>query len=176
LRRWGAGEHVDASALPALSTEDFDPDQWVRLADRLGEALTQRLTSWARGLARAVSEARDEFEVGRALTQARTGLRAIRAVAAHPGLPADVTRMFVESVDVQVRSAQRMLEQQAEDLRRTGTDRAAVEARLRTLRSNALTSVLDGRDAFGQGGFDPWLSRPEPSRRRVIPPPSEDRS
>lgn len=175
LRRWGAGEPADASALPSLSTEDFAADQWVRLADQVGAALTRRLTAWARSLALAVQEARDEFEVGRALTQARVGLRSIRAVATHPGLPADLARMFVESVDTQVRSVQRTLETQVENLRRSGADRSVVEARLRTLRHNALTVVIDGADGSGGATPDPWRFRSEPSRRRVTPLPSEDK-
>jgi hypothetical protein len=195
LRRWGAGERVDAADLPPLSIEDFTPDQWVRLSNHVSTALSRRLAAWAQGLTMAIQEARDEFGVARALTQARVGLRAIRAVAAHPGLPDDLTAKFVESVDTQVRSAQRMLETQVEDLRRSGVDRSRVEARLQTLRHNALTEVI--RDAAGPAEAsagpveasagpveastgptavpDPWSGPTHPARRRVTPLSTKDK-
>lgn len=142
LERFASGETVDPSRLPALQAEDFPPDGWERFGRRLGEGVSGRLNLWAEGLNRGISEARDEFEVGRALASARIGLRTVRALARHPGLPAELRDRLLESVDGQVRKAQDELEAQVEQDRRRGARPQDVEARLRTLRDNRLTAVL----------------------------------
>jgi hypothetical protein len=160
LRRWGAGEQSDLAGLPPLAGEDFSEDQWLRLANHLADALSKRLDLWSAALARAIGEATDEFGVARALTQARAGLRPIRAAAAHPGLPADLATKFLELVDTQVRSMQQSLEKVPDEMRRSGTDAALAELRRRTIRESPLTAQAP----------QPWLGPAEPLRRRVIPP------
>jgi hypothetical protein len=169
LRRWGAGEQIDVHGLPALSPEDFTTDQWVRVTQLVSAAIDERLKSWAAALTRAIAEARDEFSAARELTHARDGLRVVRAVAAHRGLPPDLSKGFVEAVDTQIRNAQQMLEQQLDDMRRAGLAPAVVEARRRTLRDNPLTAVTQPADAMRTAAADPWLSQPTSARRRVIP-------
>ncbi len=172
LQRWGAGESTDPASLPPLRKEDLPGDGWERLVNRLCTAISLRLQSWADALTRAVAESRDEFEVGRALGQGRGDLRQIRALAGHPGLPADVRDRLVDMVDRQIRSVQQGLDDQVGDMRRAGVDRRAVEARLRTVRDNPLT-VLVGDDPASseRGGVALWSVDPSaPSRRRVIRP------
>jgi hypothetical protein len=169
LDRWRAGEPVDPGGLPALAPEDFTGDSWERLVNHLTAALSQRLQSWADALTRALGASADEFVVARALTHARWGLQPIRALAGHPGLPADLTVRLLDAVDTQVRSAQRSLEDSVERMRRSGADRSAVEQRLRTVRDNALTGS-GGPVAGGPPvGADAWAADPSATpRRRVI--------
>lgn len=172
LERWGTGEQLDPSVLPPLKQEDFAGDSWERLAQRLGNAVGARLNLWSQGLNRGTSEARDEFEVGRALASARFGLRAIRALAAHPGMPVELRTALLESVDRQVHQAQQTLESQVEDDRRRGEPRSAVEARLRTLRDNRLTVVTDegAVEASPVAAVAPtWAVNPATTRcRRIV--------
>jgi len=164
LERWAAGEPVDPAGLPRIALDDFTGDGHERLANRLSGALSARLQRWAAGLTRAIGEARDEFGVARALVQARAGLAPIRALAAHPGLPDEFTTGLVSMVDTQIRSAQGSLEDQVESMRRDGAERRAVEARLRTIRDNPLTTVLTAAP-----GGDNWhRDLSVPPRRRVV--------
>jgi hypothetical protein len=171
LERWGAGEQLDPSVLPQLKQEDFAGDSWERLARRLGNAVGARLNLWSQGLNRGTSEARDEFEVGRALASARLGLRTIRALAAHPGMPVELRTALLESVDRQVHQAQQTLESQVEDDRRRGVPRSAVEARLRTLRDNRLTVVTSDGTAEAppvEAVTPTWAVDPNVTRRRRV--------
>jgi len=171
LEGWGTGERLDAGALPPISPEDLAPDTWVRFVRRLGDALSARLDGWAAGLDRGITEARDEFGVGRALSGARQGLREIRAVANHPGLPGDLRDKLVHEVDRNVSSAQEELEKQAERMRAQGARAAAVEARLRTLRENRLTVVTAEAPAAGTVGGSGWDAAPPSGlrpRRRIV--------
>jgi hypothetical protein len=170
LDRWAAGEQVDPAGLPPVSPEDFTGDGFERLTNRLTAALSQRLTAWAEALTNGTMGARDEFTVARALGHAKWGLRPIRALAAHAGLPAELSARLLDAVDGQVHSAQQSLEDQVETMRRNGVDRRAVEARLRTVRDNALSAVTTerpaGQPAAVAGG---WSTEPSTStHRRVI--------
>lgn len=177
LERFAAGEDVDSSSLPALKAEDLPPDGWERLGRRLGEAVGARLRLWGQGLDRGISEARDEFEVGRALTSARVGLRTIRTLATHPGLPTELGHQLVDSVDREIRAAQTLLEQQVDDARRAGVDPRRAEARLATLRTNALTAVLLLQDPLATSAppaatdaspVIPWATDPGATSRRRL--------
>lgn len=166
LDRWQAGEQPEPGRLPQLGPEDFAGESWERLANRLTGALSRQLQSWADALTRAMAGARDEFGVARALGHARWGLRSIREVAGHPGLPEALREQLLAAVDRQVRSAQASLEAQVEQLRRDGVERRLVEARLRTLRDNPLTSAVPGASAPPGAA---WSSDPTaPRSRRVI--------
>lgn len=167
LRRWAAGEPVDPAALPALPQEQFPADTWVRLTQHLTSALDTRLVAWADALVRALNQATDEFSYGRELTHARTGLHAVRAVAAHPGLPESLRTELLKLVDSTIRQVQEQLEQNLEAQARAGTDRRLLERRRRTLRDNALTGALatpapERPDAWS---YDPAA----PPRRRILP-------
>jgi len=105
LERWGAGERVDPAGLPCLNPADFKSDSWMRIVDRCTGALSDRLQRWGDAVNRAIAAARDEFGVAQALTQARDGLRAIRALPTHPGLPADLAARLGELVDRQDRKS-----------------------------------------------------------------------
>lgn len=142
LDRFAAGENADPSRLPALKPEDFPPDGWERFGRRLNEAVNDRMNGWAKNLVRAMGESRDEFGVGRALTQARDGARVVRALGRHPGLPPGLGDKLLRVIDSQIRQAQTDLEDGVEQDRRAGLPPRAVEARLRTLRDNPLTAVL----------------------------------
>lgn len=169
LDRWAAGEQVDPASLPRVSPTDFNGDGFERLTNRLTVALSQRLEVWAKALTNATTGATDEFTVARALGHARWGLRPIRALAAHDGLPAELSARLLQAVDDQVRSAQHALEEQVEAMRRLGVDRQAVEARLRTIRDNRLTAVLAELPADPQAAVGGWATALSTStRRRVI--------
>lgn len=166
LDRWSDGEPVDPTGLPPIAAEDLTGDSFGRLSTRLTGALSKRLQAWADALTRGLAEARDEFAVARALGHARWGLAPIRELARHPGLPPELTGRLSEAVEEQVRSAQRSLEDGVEDLRRGGASHRAVEARLRTVRDNALSTGAAGPPA---GTMNGWYACPTaPARRRVI--------
>ncbi|WP_422733406.1 hypothetical protein ACN26Y_21585 [Micromonospora sp. WMMD558] len=168
LERWQAGQARDPSGLPTLAEHDYPADGWARLVRRITEALARRLQAWADGLLSAMDSARDEFEVARALTQARHGLASIRAVAGHPGLPERLSRQLRDAVDEEIRSAQQALEDGVEAARRAGVDDRLAQTRLRTFRDNPLT-VADPPAPFRADG---WATDPtRPARRRVIVDP-----
>lgn len=98
---------------------------------------------WTAAFARAAGAAADEFEFGRALQQSRTGLRAIRALATDPRLPDELRARLTGIVDGSVRGMQEQLEKQVERMRGAGDANRRAEARLRTLRANPLTAVID---------------------------------
>jgi hypothetical protein len=174
LDRWAAGELVDPAGLPALHDGLFSGDGMARVTNRLTDAVSDRMRLWADRLTRAIGDARDEFSIARALTQARDGLRAVRVLTCHPGLPADLSTGLIDLVDRQVRAMQTSLEEQVERLRQGGAPRHQVEARLRTMRDNALTAVLAepaGPPGPSATSVPPpgWAADPAAqSRRRVI--------
>ena len=170
LERWGRGEQLDPATLPSLRREDFQGDSWERLTNRISEALSQRLNGWQEAVTKGMTGATDEFGVARVLGHARWGLRPIRALAAHPGLPSELAEQLLAAVDRQVRSAQESLEDQIERSRRAGLDRRAAEALLRIVRDNDLTVVTTEDPAdTGQRGVAAWAIDPAAqSRRRVI--------
>ncbi|SBV05638.1 hypothetical protein YW5DRAFT_03035 [Streptomyces sp. Ncost-T6T-1] len=173
-RAWA--DHLDAWAdvrvpvdltLPGLVPADFAAETWTRLVERIRQALDRRLKHWSRVLTAAMAEASDEFSVGRALVQARAGLREIRAMAGHPGLPADLRDRLREAIDEQIHDAQRSLEQQVESMRRESVAPSLIEARLRAVRDSSLVAALDGPPPAT--GPDPWRLDPAARpRRRVI--------
>lgn len=183
LRRWAAFEPVDPAALPTLTQEQYDTDTWVRLTNHLTGALDTRLVAWADALLRALGQARDDFSHGRELAQARVGLRSVRALAGHPGLPESLRTRLTELVDRQIPQLQAQLEQNLDDELRRGADPRLVEGRRRALRDNALTAVLDqprqpsarppatgARDSAPATSPDPWAYDPAaPPRRRITP-------
>ncbi|MFG2616686.1 hypothetical protein ACGFXC_03620 [Streptomyces sp. NPDC048507] len=162
LRDWagnGAGATTEAAArLPALRPEDYPPHTWARFAEQLTTALDLRLRAWGRSLNAALAAARDEFDVGRALVQARTGLDAVRALAAHPGLPDALREQVSELVEKHVRTFRNQLEDQLDREARAGADPGVIEARRRTVRENPLTTP-------GRGGDEP-AGQPRSGRRR----------
>ncbi|MEV0322780.1 hypothetical protein ACIBKX_20885 [Streptomyces sp. NPDC050658] len=185
LRRWTAEEdHLHPEALPVLTETQFAAETLARLTTHLGDALDARLQAWSDRLVAALNAARDEFSAGRELTQARTGLRAIRAMARHQGLPAGVRDRLGTLVDEQIALLQDQLEQGLEDSAWAGVDPRLVEHRRRTLRENALTEVTQPppdtkkrrRGAAAKAADaaradpDPWSHDPAARpRRRVIP-------
>ena len=164
LQLWGAGGSGDPATLPRLAPEDLAGDTWARLMDRITAALDQRLTAWSETLSRELGTARDEFAAARALNHARWGLPPIRALAAAPGLPGDVRDRLLGTVDAQIRSVQDQIDKQVRGMRRAGVPATAVEARLRTVRENPLTTVLGAAPATGAG----WLADPTAAPRRRV--------
>lgn len=190
LDEWSTGAPLDPSTLPALGADDLPGDAWARLSNRVTGAIDARLTGWATALNRAMGEARDEFEIGRALGQARTGLRSVRGLAGSGALPPELTGRLLSYVDDQIRAAQQSLEKAVDRMRVDGADPRAVERRLRAVRDNPLTAVLRepavspaaspaqpppqlhaAPAAGGAASAAPgWASDPmNPPRRRVIP-------
>ena len=166
LERWAAGEPADPTTLPPIAVSDFAGDGLARLSNRFTGALSRRLGSWAESLSRACAAETDEFAVARALAQARAGLLPIRALATHPGLPADFGARAKDMVDRTIRSAQDSLERQVESMLRAGYPANAVDARRRTVRDNSLTATIR---ACGDKPVDGWYVDPDaPRRRRVI--------
>jgi hypothetical protein len=165
LEQWGQGEPLDPAALPALAGDDFTGESWQRLADRLGAAITQRLQRWSDTLTRELGHARDEFQAAQALNHARWSLPPIRALAGASALPEEIRTKLTDLVDNQIRTTQEQLDAQTDRLRRSGVPGPAVEARLRTIRENPLTTVTGGRPATGDG----WAIDPSRTpRRRII--------
>ncbi|MEU7796759.1 hypothetical protein ACGFKZ_27260 [Micromonospora tulbaghiae] len=162
LENWAAGANPDPAALPAIADDDLHGDNWERFVLRLTDALSQRLQAGADLLSRELSGARDEFQAARAMHDARARLAPIRAVAGHPGLPGELRQRLVDVTEARVRSLQTSLEDQIVRLERTGTPRPAVEARLRTVRENAITTT----PAAPGGGWD--IAPTHRPMRRVI--------
>jgi hypothetical protein len=163
LESWMAGGTPDPATLPAIAEDDLNGNAWERFVNRLTEALSVRLQAWADVLSRELSGARDEFAAARALHQARTQLGPIRAVAGHRGLPDALRDRLLGLIESQLVSLQASLEDQVQRLQRTGTPRSAVEARLRTVRENALTTPPAAASGTG------WDAGPRTrSSRRVI--------
>ncbi len=163
LTEWAAGGQPSGT-LPTLTVEDFRPDTWARLLDRVTEAVQLRLRRWADALVLALREAPDEFSTGRALTQGRTGLRAVRALTAHPGLPEEFRAGLAAMVDDVAGQVQTDLEHGVDLLARD--DPQAAEARRRTVRDNPLTAVLDEEPV---APADDWAFDPSaPVRRRLF--------
>jgi hypothetical protein len=166
MDRWARGEPTDPATLPPLAREHFDSDTWTRLTNRITMALNDRLVAWASSTSRSLSAPGDEFATAQALTQARTGLRAVRALTVLPQLPEDLRARLLVLVDEQVQQAQRELERQATaDLGRR--DRRSAEQRLRTIRDNGLTAVL--AEVPTPMVADGWLGPTSPPRRNVMP-------
>ncbi|MFI2712209.1 hypothetical protein ACH495_19000 [Micromonospora sp. NPDC018662] len=173
LESWQSGAARDPHGLPHLAEDDYPADVWARIVRRVTEALDVRLASWADGLERDLASARDEFEVARALVQSRRGLAAIHTVAGHPGLPEPLPRQLRAAVDAQIHAAQRALEDGVEAARRAGVDDRQVQARLRTIRENALT-VTAIPDPIHRAGR--VATAPRQPRRRLIVDRPRDRS
>ena len=157
LDQWAEGADPDPSGLPRLAVDDMLPATWDRLLSRITDAVGTRMQRWADALTAALSAAGDEFSAGRALAQARPGLRRARALVAHPGLPEEVRDALTGLVDDLARRLQTDLER---DLDAAGdrVDPAQLEARRRTLRDNPLTAVLVEPDA-------PWQQAPTQGAR-----------
>ncbi|MET9604367.1 hypothetical protein ABZZ17_04775 [Streptomyces sp. NPDC006512] len=178
LRDWsrsGAAATAEAAArLPALRPGDYHQDTWARFSQHLTDAFDRRLRDWAKALTAALEAARDEFDAGRALVQARTGLDAVRALAAHPGLPEDLRGKLEELVDGQIAGFQEQLEASLDRAARGGGDPRFLEDRRRTLRENPLTTAGPGAPGPGTGRPGPtpgegWSYDPAaPARRRII--------
>lgn len=165
LERWGQGEPLDPATLPPLGPEDFIGESWQRLADRLSGAISRRLQTWSDTLTRELGNAGDEFQAARALNHARWSLPPIRALAGAAALPEEIRTKLTDLVDNQIRTTQEQLDAQTDRLRRSGVPGPAVEARLRTIRENPLTTATGGRPATGDG----WAIDPSRTpRRRII--------
>lgn len=168
LEEWSAGGNPDAALLPPMDLREFTEDARARFGHRLTEALGGRLRLWADDFTRGAGRARDTFGFELVLAQAREGLRGIRALGGHPGLPEELRTRLTELVDGQVRATQEQLERQLDQLaRQPGADLRAVEGRRRALRSGPLTVV--STEAPGPAA-DPWRRGPGAGGgRRVIP-------
>ncbi|MGW8765652.1 hypothetical protein ACWGN5_24435 [Streptomyces sp. NPDC055815] len=170
LRRWAAGEPVDPARLPVIAAEAYDGDTIARLTTHLVQALGTRLQAWADTLTRAMGAVTDEFEAGRELAQARNGLRPIRALAGHAGLPEQLRGRLTEMLDQQIVQVQEQLERLLEEAAAQDPGEW-VEERRRTLRDNRLTAVLDAPASHPSNGptADPWTYDPGAApRRRVL--------
>lgn len=169
LERWAHGDDAGAERLPVLDPTLLRADTLERLVQRITDAISARLQDWADRLVADLAAAGDEFSQGRALAQARTGLRAIRLLAQHPSLPADLRSRLLEMVDRQVASFQQSLEEQTS--RDAGfSNRSQIEARRRALRQNPLTAVLqDSAPEAAVRPQDDWFVDPtrRPTRRIV---------
>ncbi|WP_329570760.1 hypothetical protein [Streptomyces sp. NBC_01361] len=170
LRRWSAEEPADPAAVPALTRQDYETETWERLVEHFAAALDKRLQAWADRLVRAMAAADDEFTAGRELAQARAGLHTVRALAGHPGLPADLREQFTGLVDREIGELQAQLEQHLDRMAQNGADPRWTEQRRRTLRDNGLTAVSAQAAAPDtESAQDPWAgSPPDRPRRRIV--------
>jgi hypothetical protein len=166
LDLWGRNEPTDSSAPGPLYPDDFAGDTLERLVNRIFDAINQRLQTWQGTLSRSTDAAfGDEFEFGRALQQGRDGLHPIRALAADERFPEELRTRLTENVDNQIRQIQKQLEDNTLRQRDRGDSARFVEARLLTLRSNALTAVI----TQAQQGAASWNAPPDGvPRKRII--------
>jgi hypothetical protein len=176
LERWSKDLGTPDDGLPTLAQADFAPETWVRLTNRIIDALNARMRLWSTALTTDLGQAATEFAAGRALGQARTGLASLMRLAGHPGLPADLREQLRAVVEQQVTSVQRSLEDSLQRQAAAGGPRAAIEARRRTFRDNPLTAVLGGPPAAAPGtpsvppapAADPWAYDPTAPPRRTL--------
>lgn len=141
LERWAVADQPLAERPPALHSEDFDGPTWTRLTTRIQDALNMKLGRWGEALRRQLNEATDEFSWGRALTQARVGLRTLLGLASMTELPIEVRERLRTQLEGSIRATQKTLEDAAQrDLR--GPQARDAEMRLRQLRQNPLTAAL----------------------------------
>jgi hypothetical protein len=174
LERWAQGNDAGLDRLPVLDPALLRADTLDRLVRRITDAISARLQDWADRLVADLGAAGDEFSQGRALAQARTGLRNVRLLARHPALPADLRARLLEMVDRQVISFQQSLEEQTSRDAGFG-NRSQIEARRRALRQNPLTAVLhesapdESAPAAAPQARDDWFVDPtrRPTRRIV---------
>ncbi|MER7585246.1 hypothetical protein [Kitasatospora sp. NPDC097691] len=166
LERWARGGPEADAALPPLVLADFPADTRERIRVRITEALTRRLQGWSDALTAALNAAPDEFGAGRALAQARTGLRAVRALAEHPGLDEEFRAKLTDVLDAQIRRSQADLEHELGRLAALDADPAWLEERRRTLRDNPLTAVIAETAPAARDGwsYDPAAA----PRRRIV--------
>lgn len=167
LDRWATGDDTGFDRLPPVSPDELNSETLVRLVDRVTTAMSTRLQDWADRLTRAMAAERGEFGAGRALTQARSGLRSVRRLADHPALPGDLRAQLGQLVDLQITSTQDQLEADLTRMAAAGRSVREIEARRRTVRDNRLTAVLD-EPASGAPGQSHWPEPAAPSRRQII--------
>ena len=90
LDRWAVADRPLPDRPPALAVDDFDGPTWTRLMLRIQDAVNTRLGRWSDSLVRQLNEAADEFSWGRALTNARVGLRTLLELSSMPELTPDI--------------------------------------------------------------------------------------
>ena len=169
LDRWAVGQAEATAALPAVDPATLTADTMSRLSARLSSALQARVDRWSAAFTADWQRARDDFDAARALTQARTGLRSLRALTAHPGLPLDVQKLLSDSIDRTISDLQTQLERGLDRQAAASLDRTAVERLRRVLRENALTAVLsEQRDAAAAAPFFSAASVGDRPRRQVL--------
>jgi hypothetical protein len=161
----------DGAGLPVVAREDFAPQTWVRLTDRILDAINGRLRLWSTAVGTDLSVADSEFAAGRALVNGRVGITAVLALAEHPSLPSDLREQLRRLVEQQIRSVQQSLEEQIDRLDQQGVPRMQVEQRRRTLRDNPLTAALAAPAYTGPPAppADPWaaVDITQPRARRL---------
>jgi hypothetical protein len=177
LQRWQADLRTADEPLPALRSEDFAPQTWVRLTNHIIDAINGRLRAWTDAFMADVGAARSEFAFSRALVGARTGLASVLRLADHASLPEDLRGQLRGQVERQIRSMQQTLEQDTAGLEREGWSRADAEVRRRSVRESPLTAVLTAPtpppapdSGPAENTPDPWAFDPSqrPRRRLVI--------
>jgi hypothetical protein len=158
LERWTESGQRPSERPPALDRGDFDSATWARLMLRIQDALNTKLQRWSDALVRHMGEARDEFTWGRALSQAREGLRSIIGLGLLPELPEEIRDQLRKQIEGTISSTQQTLEDDAQrDLR--GPYANDAEIRLRQLHANPLNTAISTANTIG--------SATEP----LIPPP-----
>ena len=172
LDRWSSNlTPSDAGVLPVIAREDFAPQTWVRLTDRILDAINARLRLWSTAVGTDLSAADSEFAAGRALVNGRVGIAAVLALAEHPSLPDDLREQLRGLVEQQIHAVQRSLEEQLDRLDRQGVSRIQIEQRRRTLRDNPLTAALSAPTTAGPPvpAVDPWagIDITQPRTRRL---------
>jgi hypothetical protein len=168
LERWAVADRPLTDRPPALDPEDFDGPTWTRLMTRIQDAVNTRLGRWGDALGRQLNEATDEFSWGRALTQARVGLRTLLGLASMTELPKEVRERLAAQLEGSIKATQKTLEDAAQrDLR--GPQARDAEMRLRQLRQNPLTGALSAdRVASDHPSFPAAAPPTASSGRRAI--------
>jgi hypothetical protein len=172
LQAWGTDLRTTDERLPVLGRDDFAPETWVRLTNRIIDAINARLRAWTTAVSAEISTAGSEHAVGRALVSSRVGLASILRLADHPSLPDDLRGQLRKQVEEQIASIQQSLIDDAAGLQSQGWTRSAAEARQRTVRENPLLAVLNSpaaSSATGAPAADPWaFDRTQRPRRHLV--------
>lgn len=166
LDRWSTATRALDQHPPPLRPEDFESSTWERLLTRIQDAVSSRLDRWSATLVRSTSAAADAFTFGRALIQAREGLRLILALTELEELPELLANELRKQIAQVITSAQQQLLDQAQRAERLdvgGSSGAGLQ--LGQIRSNPLTAVLTERTLGADASPSP-AQAPTPGGRR----------
>lgn len=166
LRDWAQDPHVGLTGLPTLTTEDLPPDAWSRFVEHLLAAQRTVMKKFQDRLGLLVDQARNDFELARALIESRRMLQHRVELSRHPSLPEEIREKLAESTRADIRRIQQELETLMHDGGRNAPHESAFwERRLVVVQQNPLTAVLHTSTPPTPSPIPP-LSPPTPTTSR----------